>query len=181
MHFNGSNYTSHFPCRWENDWSWDRCSHARPGGWKWLCELWGSVQFLFIVLLRINSIMTDRFKEIIAVCCPVILSQLHMDFFFFNLFILNSFRQTHHVCVRSEETEAFLQIPWCQDIHTMFPKPTQKRIKGTRDVSHKHLFCNLFFLFCFPLDSNFFCPFVESIHIFFPASIMMFLPGQASP
>ncbi|KAI2660809.1 hypothetical protein H4Q32_008479 [Labeo rohita] len=29
----------------------------------------------------------------------------------------------------------------------MFPKPTQKRMKGTRDVSHKQLFCYLCFLF----------------------------------
>ena len=54
----------------------------------------------------------------------------------------------------------------------MFPKPTQKRMKGTQDVSHKQLFCFfLCFLFFFPLESFFFCPFLESIH-FFPADFL---------
>lgn len=101
---------------------------------------------------------------------------------FFNLFILNSFRQTHHVCVRSEETEAFLQIPCCQDIQTMFPKPTQKRIKGTRDVSHKQLFCNLCFQFFF-FTWILFLLSILGIHLYFfqLVFLVMFLPGQASP
>lgn len=124
----------------------------------------------FIVSLHINhSKKMHRDNRCLLSCDSKPASHGH----FFNLFILNSFRQTHHVCVRSEETEAFLQIPCCQDIQTMFPKPTQKRIKGTRDVSYKQLFCNLCFLFFFffhltPIS------FVHSWNpfIFFPASIL---------
>lgn len=50
----------------------------------------------------------------------------------------------------------------------MFPKPTQKRMKGTQDVSQKQFFCFFVFPIFFPLESFFFCPFLESIH-FFPA------------
>lgn len=50
------------------------------------------------LLTTVKCLMVDRFIEIMFVCCTVILT-------LFNLSILNSFRQTHHVCVRSRSCE----------------------------------------------------------------------------
>lgn len=64
----------------------------------------------------------------------------------------------------------------------MFPKPTQKRMKGTQDVSHKQLFCffcvSYFFFHLNPFS------FVHSWNpfIFFQLIfLVLFVLGQASP